>query len=315
MMGTHNPDLLNGLESQFDCVNIDWTEYTNKYNQLQSDILSLYKKHNPDIVFIHVQSDGIIGVDTAKIMSEKSLVFNWTGDVRQPLPDFYTKLGRHITSTLFTNMNDVNYLRNNGIKSDYLQVGFDSKKFNPLGKTDGKYPEIIFLGSNYVDVFPLSKYRYEMVHTLKNHFGSKFGVYGSGWGDISNGYIDNYDDEGTAYRSCKIAINLSHFAYSRYSSDRMYRILGSGAFCLTHHFPDIELDLKTNKDLVVWHNINDLVNKINKYLVMDKERETIALNGCFNVRTSHTWHHFAKNLNEIANKYDKERLLDTANKA
>lgn len=314
-MGTHNPDLLNGLESQFDCANIDWTEYTNKYNQLQSDILSLYQTHNPDIVFIHVQSDGIIGIDTAKIMSEKSLVFNWTGDVRHPVPDFYLNLGRHITSTLFTNMNDVNYLRNNGIKSDYLQVGFDSKKFNPLGRTDGKYPEVIFLGSNYVDAFPLSKHRYEMVTALKKEFGSKFGVYGSGWGDLSNGYIDNYDDEGIAYRSCKIAINLSHFAYSRYSSDRMYRILGSGAFCLTHKFPDMELDLTPNKDLVVWHNINDLVNKINKYLVMDKERETIALNGCFKVRTSHTWHHFAKNLNEISNKYDKERLLDTAHKA
>jgi spore maturation protein CgeB len=312
-MGTHNPDLKKGLESVFDCYHFDWLPYTNKSHQLQADILHMQKAHKADVVFMHMQSGEVVTCETAKKLSQNSLVFNWTGDVRSPLQPFYLDIGQHITSTLFTNMNDVEYCISNGIKSDYLQVGFDSTKFNPIGKTSPIYPEIIFMGSHYTEAgFPLTLLRYQMVTKLKSEFGSRFGVYGNGWNALTNGSIDNYDEEGTAYRSCKIAINLSHFAYSRYSSDRMFRILGSGAFCLTHEYPNIDMDFTPNKDLVIWKNLDDLVKKIKKYLAMDKERETIALNGCFKARTNHTWHHFAQNLNNITKKYDKERQLDTA---
>lgn len=306
-MGTHNPDLQRGLDSVFECYHLDWYPYQHNKSELQSIILGIKETFNPDIVFIHTQSGDVIDIQTLNVLSRNAIVFNWTGDVRHPLPQFYIDIGRHVTATLFTNMVDVELCNTLGIKADFLQVGFDSAYFNPLGKTDSKYPEIIFLGSNYPNVFPLSNLRYEMVHGLKNEFGSRFGVYGGGWGDLCNGYIDNYADEGIAYRSCKIAINLSHFAYSRYSSDRMFRILGSGAFCLTHNFPDLEKDFVPNKEVVVWNSIDDLKSKIYKYLINDKERENIALKGCLKARTNFTWHHFAKNLKLIIDNIKKEK--------
>jgi len=311
MMGTHNPDLQKGLDSVFECVHFDWIPYGKNSYQLQTDVLNKFHSFNPRIVFIHIQSGEVLNIETIKSMAKSSIVVNWTGDVRHPLPSHYTEIGKHIHSTLFTNVNDVDTCKLNGVNADYLQVGFDSNHFNPSGEIDNnKYPEIIFLGTNYgSNAFPLTQYRYDMITRLKSEFGNRFGVYGNGWSGLENGNITSYDEEGKAYRSCKIAINLSHFAYKRYSSDRMYRVLGSGAFCLTHHFPEIELDFQDGKDLVVWHSIDDLVQKINKYLStdMDMERCKIAMSGCFKARTEFTWHHFAQNLKLITDKIQKEK--------
>lgn len=332
MMGQHNPDLQKGLDSVFECVHFDWMEhwsptYTNSNHlphlphlphlsksssvnypvgDVNQRILSAFNNFNPDVVFMHIQSGDVVTIETVKIMSKSSVVVNWTGDVREKVPQWMIDYSKYVDVTLFTNMNDVDVCLANGVNADYLQVGFDSKHFNPLGNTDSKYPEIIFLGSNYgTTPFPLTQLRSDMVTTLRNRYGSRFGVYGGGWSGMENGNITSYDEEGKAYRSCKIAINLSHFAYKRYSSDRMYRILGSGAFCLSHNYPEIELDFKDGEDLVVWNDVSELITKIDRYLSKDNERGRIALNGCFKARTKFTWHHFAENLKLITDKIKK----------
>lgn len=306
MMGQHNPDLKNGLSSVFDCLHFDWTPFGVGSVALQKEILQVFNEFQPDVVFMHLQRGNVITVDTALKMKEKgAILFSWSGDVRHPVPQHYLDFGKHIHSTLFSNMNDVEFCNKNGIKSDFLQVGYDSIQFSPFGDIDESYPEIIFMGSNYQGFFPLSKFRVEMVERLKREFGSRFGLYGGGWQNF-DGNITNYREEGKAYRSCKIAINLSHFAYKRYSSDRLFRILGTGTFCLTHHYPEIEKDFDVGNDLVVWDNIDDLIVKIKEYLANDVERERIANNGYQNVINNFTWQNFAQNLYKIMQKYEKK---------
>jgi spore maturation protein CgeB len=55
--------------------------------------------------------------------------------------------------------------------------------------------------------------------------------------------------------------------------------------------------------VVAWDNINDLIFKVNKYLNDDNKRGKVGLNGCFKARTKHTWHHFAKDLKTLIDKY------------
>lgn len=302
MMGQHNPDLQRGLNTVFDCLHLDWTKHGENSFQLQSVLLNTQNNFNPDYILMHIQSGNVVKDDTLIQLSKKSKIINWTGDVRNPLPSHYLHIGSKIFLTLYTNMNDVQTSLQKGVRADFLQVGFDKKHFNPIGDK-GNYPEIIFLGSNYGDMFPLSAFRRQMVERLKTEFGNKFGFYGAGWSN-ANGNINTYAEEGKAYRSCKIAINLSHFAYSRYSSDRMFRILGSGAFCLTHRFPNIEKDFKIGDEVVVWDSLQDLSNKIRYYIEKDKEREIIAMRGCALARNKYTWDDFADNLKLIINKYE-----------
>jgi hypothetical protein len=193
---------------------------------------------------------------------------------------------------------------------------------NSILKNTNKTPEVIFDSTKPTTI----PFRMVSTERLKNEFGSRFGLYGGGWDKNENnfslsilphmnqtqnnyikyadGNISSYAEEGKAYRSCKIAINLSHFEYSRYSSDRMFRILGSGAFCLTHRFPDIEKDFKIDEEVVVWENLDDLCNKIRHYLTNEKERQIIATNGCDLARDKYTWDSFAENLKLIINKYE-----------
>lgn len=325
MMGQHNPDLQRGLNGVFDCVHLDWIVYGVNSIELQNQILNTYNNFNPDYVFIHTQSDAVKKETLQKINNKTTKIINWTGDVRKEVPTWMIDYSNVVDLTLFTNENDIQTCLANGIKADFLQVGFDKIHFNPLGEK-GNYPEILFLGSNYGDMFPLSSFRRQMVERLKNEFGSRFGLYGGGWDKNDNnftlpllphmnqtqnnyikyadGNISSYAEEGKAYRSCKIAINLSHFAYSRYSSDRMFRILGSGAFCLTHRFPDIEKDFKIGEEVVVFDSLEDLCNKIRYYLSNEKEREIIAMRGCALARNKYTWDNFAENLKLIIEKYE-----------
>jgi spore maturation protein CgeB len=301
MMGEHNPDLKRGLDSVFECMHFDWTPFQNRIGHLQEQILSMCELFEPAIIFMHIQSEGIVLPETLSKLIKSSMIFSWTGDVRHPLPQHYIDTGRLITSTLFSNQTDVEIARPLGITADYLQVGFDKEHFSPLGRIGTGYSDIIFLGTNYLShPFPLSSLRHAMCIRLKHEFGGAFQIYGDGWSGMANGLIHKYEEEGAAYRACKIAINLSHFAYSRYSSDRMFRILGTGAFCLTHRFPDIEQDFDVGNELVVWEDLDDLVRKCEYYLANPVERERIALNGCFKARTEYTWNHFASNLSQIA---------------
>ncbi|MGV8130701.1 MAG: glycosyltransferase family protein [Candidatus Pacearchaeota archaeon] len=305
MMGQHNPDLKNGLSQIFDCIHLDWIIYRSNTDQLQKDILKKVNEFSPDVVFMHLQREGVVTIETVtSIRKQGIVVFSWTGDVRYPVPQHYLTLGKHIDATLFSNMNDVEFCNNNGIVADFLQVGYDEYNFSPIGYKDENYPEIVFMGSNYPSInFPLTKLRSEMVTRLKSEFGNRFGLYGGGWGKLADGSINSYKEEGNVYRSCKIAINLSHFAYKRYSSDRLFRILGCGTFCLSHHYPDMEVDFNVGNDLVVWNDIDDLVEKIKMYLQNNLERKRIANNGYNNVINNFTWINFAEGINKLTDKY------------
>lgn len=345
MLGKHNPDMQAGLDSVFDCVHFDWVEHyrepelrqipvlanverhlygfdpldpagtkAKKYttttivhtdSTLDTKLLEAFNNFKPDYVFIHTQKADVIGVHVIEHFRKTAKVINWCGDVREPLEKHYVTLGKQIDLTLFTNMDDVNLLNKQGVKADFLQVGFDSDKFNPKGDK-GKYPEIVFLGSNYGRAFPLSAFREEMVNKLKNEFGDKFGVYGTGWGKNGDGIIDNYAEEGKVYRSCKVAISLSHFDRELYASDRLFRAMGAGAFCMSHGFRGLEKMFSIGNEIQTFATIDDLITDIRYYLEVPKIRKKIAKAGCKKVRNNYTWINFAENLKIKTDGLDKK---------
>lgn len=299
-LGSHNTEMWRSFERHFIATHYDWTLKQGHHHSINADVIQLFNQIKPDVVFMQLQAPDVISIETASYLSQNSIVINWTGDVRHPIPNWYTELGKHIDATLFSNMNDVEVFNKMGINANFLQVGCDENIFTPTGNTKQNYPPIIFLGSNYSDLFPLSQFRKDMVQTLKAKYGYNFEAYGNGWLKvIGTEHFLNSEQEAEAYRSCKIAINLSHFDYGRYSSDRMMRIMCSGAFCLSHHFKDIDKDYKIGKHLDTWKTINELCDKIDHYLENEKKREKIKLAGCEYMRNKYTWNHFNIKLKKI----------------
>jgi spore maturation protein CgeB len=222
-----------------------------------------------------------------KELSAKTKIVNWTGDVRAPTPQWYIDVGRHIHLTLFTNMYDVEICRRHGIKSDYLQIGVPDKIFTPNGLKAFDVPEIVFFGNN-PGGFPLSKMRQDMVRSLKQRYGSRFGVYGSGWGSGTMSITDQHA-EASMYRAAKIAINLSHFDYPRYTSDRMLRAMGSGRMVLSHNYQGIGREFVIGKHLETWDNFSELFSKIDAFIENDLIRAEMAELGSLHVHANHTW--------------------------
>ena len=245
-------------------------------------------KHKIDTVFMQIQRANVIKISTLISLQNKGVkVFNFTGDVRQPIEKWYIDTAPYVTS-LFTNNFDAETVQNLGYKAEYFQVGYNVEYYNKFDIAEPNAPEIVFFGNNYGTLFPLSQYRQDMVAFLKKRYGNRFKVYGNGWEGAEN-LNSNQVKEGAIYRGCKIAINLSHFDLDRYSSDRLFRILGSGAFCLSHNYKNIGLEFDDKKDLCVWNNFDELGDLIDYYLEHEDERRLIALSGNRKCETEFTW--------------------------
>ena len=263
----------------------------------------LYKKNkelNPELNFFQIQHENIL--NNHVIQELKGVSVNWTGDVRKEIPKLFLDNGRYFNYNLLCCDDNVKKLRELGINSFWMPSGFDAEVFNNIYDINYSfgynYADIVFLGNNYINAFPLSKLRNEMVMMLREKYKENFNVYGFGWNFGCNLNGQNIKER-NVYVKSKIAINLSHFDCSKYSSDRIYRIIGSGGFCLAKRYNGIEEEFTDKKHLVIWDNLDDLIKKIDYYLLHDEERKQIAINGYNHVHKKCTWEHrfrFVKNL-------------------
>jgi hypothetical protein len=298
--GKPQQTLCNALKQIGEYREIDWIAIKERYGipYLRNMIITMSEEFNPDITFMQLQTPGIIDAVIADQL--KGFVINWTGDVRQPIPKWYYEIGRCINLTCFSNEHDVKEFHAAGLRAEFLNIGFDDTIFTPNGPIENA-PEIVFLGSHYVNAFPLSDLRYKMVHMLRQVYGNRFACYGNGW-DFRTRMLSE-QEEAQLYRSCKIAINMSHFDLLRYSSDRIFRIMGSGAFCLSHAYKGIEQDFLINSELGIFNNLDDIQSKIDYYL-NSHTREHIARAGCNYVHDNHTWQKRIKQLLNLI--YEKQ---------
>jgi spore maturation protein CgeB len=268
---------------------IDWIAEINRkgLEDFRSDLIASAVEFQPDLVFMQLQTPGVINPATAG--SLPGFRVNWTGDVRQPIPQWYIDLGKAIDLSLFTNTADVDAMRAQGAAADYLQIGFDPDIFNRGSTPINKTQDVVFMGTYYRGKYPLSGLRHEMVQRLHEELKYRFALYGFNWDLPADAIQHNTPEESAIYRRAKIGINLSHFDLGRYSSDRIHSIIGSGTFCLTKWYPDIELEFEPGKHVAVWHTLDELVEKVNYYLEHEDEREAIAAAGYRLVHERDTW--------------------------
>lgn len=295
---------LNGFQKALIKACDDYREINNSSAAKDIELIRVNKELQPDIIFFQYQQPDVIAPSVLIKMKEDnpdSFIVNFTGDVRHPLPQWYVDFGKLIDCTMFSNMTDVWEARRLGIKSEFLQYGFDPEIFNKKENKNG-YPEIVFLGNNYQNQFPLSIKRKQMVDFLQKEYGNRFGVYGNNWENANGNVNHSQMEEDAIYNGCKIAINISHFDYERYSSDRLFRIMGSGAFCLSKIYPGIHLDFIAGEHLATWETFEELKFGIDYYLKNDEQRNEIAVAGNKLIHQTHSFDAMVGNLLKIYNE-------------
>ena len=301
--------LVKALELTFGrYISLDWKVYNEEYGivRLRNKILDTIIVYKPEIIFMQIQTPNIIDKKFINFINKivpDCKIINWTGDVRMPIPKWFFDVGKSdYVYTCFTNQDNVNELRKKKINAHYLQIGYEHTIYTRNGSVRNRMPKIVFMGNNYRDRFPNSKLRASMVDELYNKYGNDFCVYGNGWGNKysnKNNYMDMPHKEAEVYRSCLIAIGASHYDLAKYSSDRMYRAMGSGAFYLTKYYKNIEDEFNIGVDLDVWNDINELIEKIDYYLSNPSKIKAIADSGNKKVELEHRWQNRMSNLKEI----------------
>lgn len=268
-----------------------------------TELIKLVDAYSPDLIYLQIQNPGIITEAAASYIGSKCIVFNHSGDIRAHLDQWYYDIGRFITCTLFTNNLDVSRLRDAGIESRWMEIGVDPTRYKDWGKMH-KSPKIIFSGNNYgPGYFPLSQYRIEAVNRLKKEFGDDFGVMGTGWPDAIGEFNGDQVRESQQYSSALIALNISHFAVSRYSSDRLLRALASKCMVISHSYPNIQYI--PGEHLAIFDHLDELVEKCHYYLDNKQERMKIADAGQKHALENYTFRHMAENIKNLYLNYSK----------
>lgn len=235
-----------------------------------------------DLIFI--QTHGM-ALSPAIIQKLKGFKVNWCGDVRDVTPKCYYDIGKVVDVTAFSNRRDVENMIAGGYRSEFLEIGFDPGIYHPSDME--KDTDVVFC-ANHFGGFPLSGLREQVAERIKKF---RFRMHGIGWQEAT--WVDQ-KGEAQAYQSSKIAINCSHFDF--YTSDRMWRILGSGAMCLSHHYNGIEKDFEVGKHLDTWRTLEELEEKINYYLAHEDKRMEISGHGSWFAHNSNTFDHMAGRL-------------------
>jgi spore maturation protein CgeB len=250
----------------------------------------------PDVIFIHANTPSpahhpsILDREFITELRKYSFVINYTFDVRKNI-DCHINIAPITDLILFSNKTDVKKMNEMGFRNvDYLQCSADYGLFHsvPREVLENNH-NILFIGNNFVNTqldFPLSMERKEMVDFLYKNYPRDFKAYGMGW---STRIINTPEDQRMLYNNCKIAICHNQFDYECYTSDRLFRAMGCGAFCITKHFEGIETMFEVSKHLATYRTLDELKIKIDYYLEHDAEREQIAKAGHEHVLANHTW--------------------------
>lgn len=292
--------------------------------QLHVDTMDINKKlieavdgFRPDIIFLQIQGEGRVRTEVIEEISRVCpYIYNWTGDVRSKIPEWYYEVAPYVV-TLFSNKKNVEDMRKDGYRADFLQIGYDHKIFKPTGPKLAAAP-IVFMGNHYHQKFPNSDMRYKMAKVLTKKYGEEFGLFGGGYPPrmIKNArnIMLSQNTEASIYRGAEMAISFSHFNYEGYFSDRLLRIMGSGCLAITHPYPGVEEDFNNEEHLLVfktkasrinteaaYEDFKGLMSLVRHYRgkTYQKKARRIARQGEEFVRNNYTYNHMVRNIIEL----------------
>ena len=103
--------------------------------------------------------------------------------------------------------------------------------------------------------------------------------------------VDYYSQAPYVYKNSKINLNITLRSIGSGIPLRAFDIMGCGGFLLTNYQADMLEFFEPDRDFVYYTDYEDLLAKVEYYLIHDAEREKIARSGYEKVREKHTYQH------------------------
>lgn len=256
--------------------------------KMESLLIEEAEKMKPDIVFMQIQGSDILTFATFRRLSKIAFTVNFNFDIRsKEQTEWLYALAPHLGLICFSNQKDVDECRSRGYKNTMcLQSAADTEAYKPGNAIRSGF---VFIGNNFLNTnidFPLSAERAAMVTMLQQEFADQFTVYGNNW-DVNK--MIGQEEEIKVYQSALIGICQNNFDAPKYTSDRIWRLMSCGVFCLTKYFEGIEDMFIRYHHLDWWETLDELKTKLAYYPKEEHRTKDIAYQGMLHVRKNHTW--------------------------
>ena len=246
------------------------------HKKMQEIFLSLIKKEKPEYVFLNGRRDELT-IETIEKIKKISLNTKIIGTSGDDDKDFEPLKRYHALFMDCTLIHQVNYLKNyykDGIKNVYPAVGINTEIFKPMNLE--KIYDVTFMGNATEERIKTIRF------LIKNGINLK--IVGGRWNNYPEfkefclGYLSP-EEAVKIINQTKINLALSKNKYGKASFKwRVFEIAACKSFSLVDYFDKYSKYFKNNKEMIMFKNEQDLLKKINYYLLHEKEREEIAEN-------------------------------------
>jgi len=271
-------------------LGIDW-----RFRILREQI----KKMKPDVLFIHernILTDGFI--DEIRLFVKLVVCL-----IASPIQS-----GRSFKSVdlILTSLPDfVTYFREKGLKSEYLAWGFDSRVLDQLhnGHQDRN---VTFIGG----IYRAHQKRQQLLESISQKVSIEWFGYDNRVRKSSSPLTKCYQGEVWGldmYRTLlqsRLTINCHIDASREYANNqRLFEATGVGTCLVTDWKKNIGDFFEPDKEIIVYRDENELVEKLRYFIDHEKERKQIAKAGQDRTLRDHTLEKRALQMMEIIERH------------
>ena len=258
---------------------------------VSNEFLSMVQKFQPHLIHMQLQFTGLLDASVlaeARRLCPGVVITNWTGDVRGSAQTNFTGISSVIDYSLISSTGQLDMYKQAGCNNvKYWQIGYDPKNSYPTYKNTFKY-DVSFLGNNYGHTFPDGHLRVNVADTLRSVFGTRFGLYGSGYSP-SAPMVDP-SNANAVYNDSVCTLSISNFnGVSHYFSDRLLYCMASGRPTISWHFPGYESYFIEGKEIFIARSTKEIVDIVNYCKANPEIAKQVGMNGYQRVLKEHTF--------------------------
>ena len=112
----------------------------------------------------------------------------------------------------------------------------------------------------------------------------------------NHGSVDSYSEMPLVFKQSKINLNITLRSIQNAIPLRAFDIMGAGGFLLTNFQAEFLDFFVPGEDFIYYEDKEDLLKKIDYYLIHEDERAAIAKNGHDKVAAARTYRHRVKEM-------------------
>ena len=251
--------------------------FTNGKNNMNAIFLKKVEEEKPDyILFWLIYDEFYIEIyEKIRKLSPRTKLINFFGDDDTAFDNISKYKALFFDYNLVFQIDYLNRYKKEGVRGVFPFIGASTSIYRPIEAS--KEYEVVFIGT------PKSN-RYESIKYLLSN-GVNIKIAGAGWEKYPE-FASIWFGKLTVRQSVEIInkskINLSftrNYLDKLHFNSRIFEVMASKSFVISEYFDGYAKLFKNDKEIVMFKDNKDLLDKIRYYLKNDKEREQIADNG------------------------------------